>query len=65
MLTEMCSSGTDLLTNEGVAIKKVHLPFNSKIEARRIFREVRLLRHLAHDNVCILSTWKLNLGILG
>ncbi|KAJ6023695.1 Mitogen-activated protein kinase HOG1 [Penicillium herquei] len=46
------SAGTDLLRNEGVAIKKVHLPFKTSQDAKRIFREVRLLRHLNHDNVC-------------
>ncbi|KAJ5087169.1 Mitogen-activated protein kinase HOG1 [Penicillium angulare] len=47
-------AGVDLLTNEGVAIKKVRLPFHSKGEAKRIFREVKLLRHLNHDNVVYL-----------
>ncbi|KAJ5618506.1 Mitogen-activated protein kinase HOG1 [Penicillium herquei] len=47
-------AGTDLLRNEGVAIKKVHLPFKTSQDAKRIFREVRLLRHLNHDNVVYL-----------
>ncbi|KAJ5715573.1 Mitogen-activated protein kinase HOG1 [Penicillium malachiteum] len=39
-------AGTDLLRNEGVAIKKVHLPFKTSQDAKRIFREVIYLRDI-------------------
>ncbi|CEJ54541.1 Putative Mitogen-activated protein kinase HOG1 (Fragment) [Penicillium brasilianum] len=42
---------TDILTKEGVAIKKISKPFNSKIDAKQTVREVKLLRHLSHENV--------------
>ncbi|KAJ5354532.1 CMGC/MAPK/P38 protein kinase [Penicillium brevicompactum] len=41
----------DNLTSEVVAIKKIPGPFRSEEAAKRTFREVKLLRHLEHDNV--------------
>ncbi|CAG7981208.1 unnamed protein product [Penicillium salamii] len=41
----------DNLTSETVAIKKIPGPFRSEEAAKRTFREVKLLRHLEHDNV--------------
>ncbi|KAK1801067.1 hypothetical protein P4O66_022770 [Electrophorus voltai] len=38
-------------TNEKVAIKKLHRPFQSDIFAKRAYRELRLLKHMKHDNV--------------
>lgn len=45
------SSLDDNLTSETVAIKKIPGPFRSEEAAKRTYREVKLLRHLEHDNV--------------
>ncbi|XP_028681025.1 STKc_p38 domain-containing protein [Erpetoichthys calabaricus] len=42
---------TDLKTNEKVAIKKLYRPFQSLLHAKRAYRELRLLRHIQHENV--------------
>uniref|UniRef100_A0A8D0D421 mitogen-activated protein kinase n=1 Tax=Sander lucioperca TaxID=283035 RepID=A0A8D0D421_SANLU len=34
-----------------VAIKKLHRPFQSKLFAKRAYRELRLLKHMKHENV--------------
>ncbi|XP_037617148.1 mitogen-activated protein kinase 12b isoform X1 [Sebastes umbrosus] len=34
-----------------VAIKKLHRPFASKLFAKRAYRELRLLKHMKHENV--------------
>uniref|UniRef100_A0AAX7VDZ6 mitogen-activated protein kinase n=1 Tax=Astatotilapia calliptera TaxID=8154 RepID=A0AAX7VDZ6_ASTCA len=36
---------------EKVAIKKLHRPFQSEIFAKRAYRELRLLKHMKHENV--------------
>uniref|UniRef100_A0AAY5KEQ7 mitogen-activated protein kinase n=1 Tax=Esox lucius TaxID=8010 RepID=A0AAY5KEQ7_ESOLU len=41
----------NLKTNEKVAIKKLHRPFQSEIFAKRAYRELRLLKHMKHENV--------------
>ncbi|XP_066559499.1 mitogen-activated protein kinase 13 [Amia ocellicauda] len=38
-------------TQEKVAIKKLHRPFQSEIFAKRAYRELRLLKHMKHENV--------------
>uniref|UniRef100_A0A8C1QWK3 mitogen-activated protein kinase n=1 Tax=Cyprinus carpio TaxID=7962 RepID=A0A8C1QWK3_CYPCA len=43
-------SATDQKTKEKVAIKKLYRPFQSLIHAKRAYRELRLLRHIQHDN---------------
>ncbi|KAJ5911260.1 Mitogen-activated protein kinase HOG1 [Penicillium subrubescens] len=45
------SACTDILTKESVAIKKIPKPFGSKVDAKRTIREVKLLRHLSHENI--------------
>ncbi|XP_041860935.1 STKc_p38 domain-containing protein [Melanotaenia boesemani] len=53
----VCSS-IDQKTKEKVAIKKLHRPFQSLIHAKRAYREVRLLRHIQHENViCLLDVF--------
>jgi len=47
-------SATHGVTGARVAIKKIANCFESATDARRTLREVRLLRHLAHDNVVAL-----------
>uniref|UniRef100_A0A3Q1FAU2 mitogen-activated protein kinase n=1 Tax=Acanthochromis polyacanthus TaxID=80966 RepID=A0A3Q1FAU2_9TELE len=44
-------SATDQKTKEKVAIKKLYRPFQSLIHAKRAYRELRLLRHIRHENV--------------
>ena len=38
-------------TQEEVAIKKVANAFDNKVDARRTLREIKLLRHMDHENV--------------
>ncbi|XP_044499153.1 mitogen-activated protein kinase homolog D5-like [Mangifera indica] len=38
-------------TNEHVAIKKIASAFDNKIDAKRTLREIKLLRHMDHENV--------------
>uniref|UniRef100_A0A3B3T4Q1 mitogen-activated protein kinase n=1 Tax=Paramormyrops kingsleyae TaxID=1676925 RepID=A0A3B3T4Q1_9TELE len=48
----------DQNTKEKVAIKKLYRPFQSLILAKRAYRELRLLRHIQHDNViCLLNVF--------
>ncbi|CAJ1055262.1 STKc_p38 domain-containing protein [Xyrichtys novacula] len=44
-------SAIDQKTKEKVAIKKLYRPFQSLIHAKRAYRELRLLRHIQHENV--------------
>uniref|UniRef100_A0A672YI51 mitogen-activated protein kinase n=1 Tax=Sphaeramia orbicularis TaxID=375764 RepID=A0A672YI51_9TELE len=46
----VCSAINDK-TKEKVAIKKLHRPFQSEIFAKRAYRELRLLKHMKHENV--------------
>lgn len=48
------SSAINEKTKEKVAIKKLHRPFQSEIFAKRAYRELRLLKHMKHENVSIL-----------
>jgi hypothetical protein len=45
------SAAKNLQNGEDVAIKKVINPFDSVRDAKRILREIRILRHFSHDNV--------------
>lgn len=47
----MFSSAQDNQTNQKVAIKKLARPFATNIHAKRAFREIKLLKHVAHDNI--------------
>jgi serine/threonine protein kinase len=38
-------------TNEDVALKKIGNAFENRIDAKRILREIKLLRHMDHENV--------------
>ncbi|KAH1097381.1 Mitogen-activated protein kinase NTF4 [Gossypium arboreum] len=38
-------------TNEHVALKKIANAFDNKIDAKRTLREIKLLRHMDHENV--------------
>ncbi|TRY81808.1 hypothetical protein DNTS_008241 [Danionella cerebrum] len=44
-------SALDRKTGVRVAIKKLHRPFQSRLFAKRAYRELRLLKHMKHENV--------------
>jgi len=48
------SDGSDGEDKKSVAIKKLSRPFQSSMHAKRTYRELKLLRHMNHENVCIL-----------
>lgn len=54
----LLSSATYQKTKEKVAIKKLYRPFQSLIHAKRAYRELRLLRHIQHENVRTLQKKK-------
>ncbi|XP_074083299.1 mitogen-activated protein kinase 11 isoform X3 [Macrotis lagotis] len=45
------SSAYDTRTRQKVAVKKLSRPFQSLVHARRTYRELRLLKHMKHENV--------------
>jgi serine/threonine protein kinase len=46
------SSAKDQLTASPVAIKKIMKPFSTPVLSKRTYRELKLLKHLRHENVC-------------
>uniref|UniRef100_A0A7N4NSM1 mitogen-activated protein kinase n=1 Tax=Sarcophilus harrisii TaxID=9305 RepID=A0A7N4NSM1_SARHA len=44
-------SAYDTRTRQKVAVKKLSRPFQSLVHARRTYRELRLLKHMKHENV--------------
>jgi serine/threonine protein kinase len=46
-----CSSAKDQLTGVSVAIKKIMKPFSTPVLAKRTYRELKLLKHITHENV--------------
>ena len=44
-------SAKNLVTGEKTAIKKIGNAFENLTDARRTLREIKLLRHLKHDNI--------------
>ncbi|CAG7836936.1 unnamed protein product [Allacma fusca] len=45
-------------TNEKVAIKKLSRPFQSATHAKRTYRELRMLKHMNHENIiCLLDVF--------
>lgn len=44
-------SALDSRTRAKVAIKKMYRPFQSELFAKRAYRELRLLKHMNHENV--------------
>ncbi|ODA80600.1 hypothetical protein RJ55_03559 [Drechmeria coniospora] len=44
-------SARDQLTSQNVAIKKIIEPFSDPILARRTYRELKILKHMRHENV--------------
>lgn len=47
---QVCSA-LDKKTGHKVAIKKLSRPFQSAIHAKRTYRELRMLKHMLHENV--------------
>ncbi len=45
------SSAKDQLTESAVAIKKIMKPFGTPVLAKRTYRELKLLKHIQHENV--------------
>ncbi|XP_018048487.1 PREDICTED: mitogen-activated protein kinase 14B-like isoform X1 [Atta colombica] len=47
---QVCSA-VDTTTAQKVAIKKLARPFQSAVHAKRTYRELRMLKHMNHENV--------------
>ena len=45
------SSAKDTVRMTRVAVKKLARPFQNDVHAKRCYRELRLLKHMDHDNV--------------
>ena len=58
------SSALNSETGEQVAIKKIANAFDNKIDAKRTLREIKLLRHMDHENVSDRSLQTLYFGAL-
>ena len=64
---QVCSADDALLDRGSfhkVAIKKLARPFQSAIHAKRTYRELRMLKHMNHENVTIKNVLK-TLGRVG
>lgn len=48
---ELYSSAKDQLTQQPVAIKKIMKPFSTPVLSKRTYRELKLLKHIQHENV--------------
>lgn len=49
------SSAKDQLTGASVAVKKIMKPFSTPVLAKRTYRELKLLKHIQHENVRIFT----------
>jgi serine/threonine protein kinase len=58
------SAATDLATNEAVAIKKINHVFDNTTSAKRVLREIKLMRHMQHPNLCGLCDLPVPLPLL-
>ncbi|XP_024366904.1 mitogen-activated protein kinase 4a [Physcomitrium patens] len=45
----------DTVTGEEVAVKKIGNAFDNRIDAKRTLREIKLLRHMDHENVVAIT----------
>ena len=50
---KIVSSAKDQLTGQPVAVKKIMKPFSTPVLSKRTYRELKLLKHLRHENVCV------------
>jgi p38 MAP kinase len=48
-------SAKDQLTGASVAIKKIMKPFSTPVLSKRTYRELKLLKHIQHENIISLS----------
>ncbi|CCA76957.1 probable osmotic sensitive-2 protein (putative mitogen-activated protein (MAP) kinase homolog) [Serendipita indica DSM 11827] len=48
-------SAKDQLMGTSVAIKKIMKPFSTPVLSKRTYRELKLLKHIQHENVIALS----------
>ncbi|KAJ5729037.1 uncharacterized protein N7483_003545 [Penicillium malachiteum] len=48
-------SARDQLTGQPVAVKKIMKPFSTPVLSKRTYRELKLLKHLRHENIISLS----------
>jgi p38 MAP kinase len=51
LLIQTRSSAKDQLTGQNVAVKKIMKPFSTPVLSKRTYRELKLLKHLKHENV--------------
>ena len=51
LTTRFCSAARDQLTGSPVAVKKIMKPFSTPVLSKRTYRELKLLKHLRHENV--------------
>lgn len=58
------ASAKDSVTGEKVAIKKIGNAFENLTDARRTLREIKLLRHLKHDNIIAVKVGRGAEGVL-
>jgi hypothetical protein len=54
VLFPLCSAAVSSDTGEEVAIKKIGNAFDNHIDAKRTLREIKLLRHMDHENVRVI-----------
>lgn len=59
------SSAVDNRSGTKVAIKKLYRPFQSELFAKRAYRELRLLKHMKHENVrhSTIRAWSRGSGV--
>ncbi|XP_010513793.2 PREDICTED: mitogen-activated protein kinase 5-like, partial [Camelina sativa] len=53
-------AAVDSETHKEIAIKKIGKAFDNKVDAKRTLREIKLLRHLEHENVRLSTDQSLN-----
>ncbi|CAO2608743.1 Mitogen-activated protein kinase 13, partial [Lemmus lemmus] len=58
LLFFLFSAAFDTKTGHRVAVKKLSRPFQSIIHAKRTYRELRLLKHMKHENGSHLGLWE-------
>lgn len=56
------SSAKDQLTGSSVAIKKIMKPFSTPVLSKRTYRELKLLKHIKHENVSPSQSHNISLG---
>lgn len=63
MLSKTSSSAKDQLMGTSVAIKKIMKPFSTPVLSKRTYRELKLLKHIQHENVCPISFFLFSFAI--